>query len=40
MFAWAVPGEAKAFPVGDREAAIQWLEARESAGSTRRTPID
>ena len=28
MFAWAMPGEARAFPVGDREAAIQWLEGR------------
>jgi hypothetical protein len=25
MFAWAVPGEARAFPVKERDAAIEWL---------------
>lgn len=25
IFAWAVPGEAKAFPLSDRAAAIEWL---------------
>ena len=27
MFAWAVPGEAKAFPGADRQAALDWLSA-------------
>ena len=25
IFSWAVPGEAKAFPVSDHAAAIEWL---------------
>jgi hypothetical protein len=28
MFSWAVPGEARAFPTQDRDAAMQWLEER------------
>jgi len=27
MFAWAVPGEVRAFPGGERDAAIDWLRA-------------
>jgi hypothetical protein len=27
MFAWAVPGEAKAFPSADRQVALDWLAA-------------
>jgi hypothetical protein len=27
MFAWAVPGEVRAFPGADRDAAIEWLDA-------------
>ena len=26
LFSWAVPGEAKAFPTNDRDAALHWLE--------------
>lgn len=25
MFAWAIPGEARAFPLAEREAAIAWV---------------
>lgn len=25
MFAWAIPGEAKAFPLAERDAAIAWV---------------
>jgi hypothetical protein len=28
MFSWAVPGEARAFPTNERDAAMQWLEGR------------
>lgn len=27
MFAWAVPGEVRAFAGGERDAAVQWLDA-------------
>lgn len=30
MFAWAMPGEARAFPANDRETAIEWLAGSES----------
>jgi len=26
MFAWAVPGEVRAFPNGERDAAVDWLQ--------------
>jgi hypothetical protein len=28
MFAWAVPGEVRAFPSDDRDAALGWLQER------------
>ena len=28
MFAWAVPGEVRAFPSADRDAAIGWLQGQ------------
>jgi hypothetical protein len=28
MFAWAVPGEVRAFPSEDRDAALGWLQER------------
>jgi len=28
MFSWAVPGEARAFPTKDRDAAMRWLVDR------------
>jgi len=27
LFAWAVPGRARAFPTAERAAAIDWLDA-------------
>lgn len=28
MFAWAVPGEVRAFPSHERDAAVDWLQGR------------
>ena len=30
MFAWAMPGEARAFPAHERETALEWLAESES----------